>query len=167
MAALVTYRLSALFDIRKRAKQKAEEAFVRAKHRMESEERTLSHMKKTLKDMISVKEQKRFDYATAANQGRQTIGTMNLASLHIKSLEEKEKAFQSRIDNQRSVLETAKKEVLNAQGKLTKASQELKALEKHKEKWDKVQRREIDKRDVETADDVAQTQFFETVRDKE
>jgi len=167
MTALLRYRLQTLYEVREHAKKNAFDAYIRAKHQTQIEEQTYLRMKNMLKDMIALRERKRFEYSNAVETGSQTVDKMNVAGMHLKSLKEKEEAYQLRIDKQKLVLDKAKSEEQLAQDFLVKTTQELKALEKHKEKWAKERQKDLDKREAETADDVAQTQFFETLRDKD
>ena len=64
------------------------------------------------------------------------------------------------IESQKGVVSQREEEVSEARQSLLEATQDLKALEKHREKWEKKVQREINLKEEDALDELAQTIFL-------
>lgn len=160
MAALPPYRLQALMDLRARKKEEAERALGECIAALKTEQDRLKQMEVELERMVARREAKKREYAEKAMRGEMDARGAVSANLYIDRLKEQEQLQQNAIDGQKGVVEQKKKAVDEAREALVKATQDLKALEKHKEKWAEEIKRERQAKEEETLDELAQTIFL-------
>ncbi len=158
------YRLQTLLEIRERAKDEAEDAFSRAMQNLADEEKRLKHEQDTLQQMIEDRHRRREDYANKLASGEMKITDQAAAYRYIDRLKEKEVEQQSVIDGQQEQVREAEKLVKQAQDVLIAATQDLKALEKHKEKWAEQIKRERQAREEDQLDEIGQTIFQQNLK---
>ncbi|MBK8012952.1 MAG: hypothetical protein IPK13_16550 [Deltaproteobacteria bacterium] len=151
------YRLQALLQIRERAEEQAKEAFARAVQQVREEEAFLKELEAELQRMIEDRHRRRKEYSDKLASGQMKILDQAAASRFVERLKELEAEQQGRIDGQRDTVREAEKLAKRAQDALVEASQDLKALVKHKEKWMEERRRERMMKDEEMLDEIAQT----------
>lgn len=161
MPKLPPYRLQALFDIREKAKKEAEEAYAEKKKAVAEQEKILDEMKQTLREMIQKREEKKAEYAEKMRSGQLNITQIQANDRHIERLKHEEQAYQVEIQRQEERVREAEAEAEKAMEAMLKATQEFKALEKHKEKWLKQVRREQMLKEEDAAEDIAQAQYFQ------
>lgn len=160
------YRLQALLEIRERAKKEAEEAFAEAMQMLAEEQARLRQEEENLERMIADRHRRREDYARKLASGEMKVTDQSNAYRFIERLKEKEVEQQTVIDAQKEQVREAEKEVKRAQDALVLATQELKALEKHKEKWLEEVRRERMLREENTMDEIGQAIFQQQLKDR-
>jgi two-component SAPR family response regulator len=90
-----------------------------------------------------------------------TIHAIQANDRHIDKLKLEEQAFQIEIVRQGERLNEAQAEANDAMQAMLKATQDYKALEKHKEKWQKQIKRELTLKEEDAAEDIAQAQYFQ------
>ena len=161
MAKTPAYRLQVLFEMRERKKKEVEEIYADKKRKAAAEQKKLDDMRQQLKDMIQLRQDKRADYADRTRRGEFTVQQIQANDRHIEKLKQKEAAFQVDIDRQKERLQEAEAIAAEALKDVVKATQDFKALEKHKEKWLKQVRKEIAAKEELDADDIAQAQYFQ------
>ncbi|MCB9654204.1 MAG: hypothetical protein H6729_08770 [Deltaproteobacteria bacterium] len=154
---MAEYRLQALLQIRERAEEQAKEAFARAVQQVREEEAFLKELEGELQRMIEDRHRRRKEYSDKLASGQMKILDQAAASRFVERLKELEAEQQGRIDGQRDTVREAEKLAKRAQDALIAASQDLKALVKHKEKWAEERRRERMMKDEEMLDEIAQT----------
>lgn len=167
MAKMPAYRLQALFDIRERAKKAAEDAYAKEQKKLIVEKNQLKKMENTLEEMKQLREQKKAEYAEAMNSSTLTIEKIQINNRHIDLLVQKEKDFVIEIDKQKEVVVAAQKLVDEALQKMLDATQEYKALEKHRDKWLKETKNEMEKKEEDAIGDITQAQYFAHKRENE
>lgn len=156
---MATYRLEALLGIRKRAEEHAKEVFAQAMSALAREKQTLKEYEDELKRMIEDRQRRRAEYAQKLASGEMKVTDQSAAYRYIDRLKEKEAEQQVRIDGQKENVREAEKGLKRAQDALIAATQDLKALEKHKEKWAEEVKRERAMREEEMMDEIGQTIF--------
>ena len=159
------YRLQVLLEIRERAKKEAEENFAQAMRELAEEEQRLQQEKDLLEQMIADRHRRREDYSRKLASGEMKVTDQSNAYRYIERLKERELEQQAVIDAQQERVREAEKEVKRAQAALVEATQALKALEKHKEKWAKQVRKERMAREEDTLDEIGQTIFQQRLRE--
>jgi flagellar export protein FliJ len=154
---MATYRLQALLGIRERAEESAKEAFANAMNALHKEKKLLQEMQDELQRMIEDRKRRREEYSQKLASGEMKVTDQSSAYRYIERLKEKEAEQQARIDSQREQVREAEKAVKRAQDALVVATQDLKALQKHKEKWWDEVKKERAAREEDQLDEIAQT----------
>ena len=151
------YRLTALYGLREKAKEEAERILAQAMRALKEEQTRLEEMQAELERMIASRKAKAKEYAEKQMRGEMSAQAMISAQSYLERLKEQEQAQERTIEGQQRVIEQREKEVDRARQGLAEATQELKALEKHKEKWEKEQKRKRQLKEEELLDELAQT----------
>jgi len=160
MAKLPPYRLQALYDMREKEKEKAEEAYAEAKRAVILEVKKQDQMKANLQDMIRARQDRRMEYAEKMRTGELTIAQITANDRHIERMKNEEAAYEVEIARQGERVKEKEEEAEKAKEEMLKATQDFKALEKHKEKWLKGVKREQMLKEEDAAEDIAQAQYF-------
>ena len=157
MPNMPPYRLQALLEIRERAKDEAERYLGECTQILKEEQERLKSMERELERMIAKREAKKREYAEKAMRGEMDARSAVSANIYIDRLKEQEELQKSAIDGQIQVVRQKQHDVDAARDDLIKASQELKALEKHREKWsDQIKKERMAKEEAEL-DELGQT----------
>jgi hypothetical protein len=160
MAKKQQYRLQVLYELREKAKKESEEFYAEAKKKTAEEEKKHQEMQQTLEDMIAHREAKKVEYSESLRSGGINIQAVQANDRHIDRLKKEEEAYAVEIDQQFEKVEIARAEEEEAMQSMLKATQDYKALEKHKEKWVDQVKKEIQAKEEDAAEDVAQAQYF-------
>src|SRR5688572_21868707 len=143
MAKGPAYRLQVLFEMREKAKEAAEEVYAEKKELVVVEQKKLEEMKNHLKEMIQKRQERKADYSERTRRGEYTVNQIQANDRHIEKMKAQEAAYQVEIDRQQERVVEAERVAEEAMALLVKATQDFKALEKHKEKWQKAVKREM------------------------
>jgi flagellar export protein FliJ len=160
MAAKEQYRLQVLLEMRENAKKAAEENLGRAMAEHKAEQERQRAMEKELERMIAKRDAKKREYAEKAMRGEMAAQGAISANLYIERLKEQEQLQENAIEGQKQVVAQKAEAVEIAREELVRATQDLKALEKHREKWQEEIKREREAKEAETQDEIAQTVFL-------
>lgn len=160
MAKGPAYRLQVLFEMREKAKVEAEELYAEKKKLVVVEQKKLDDMKQTLKDMIQKRADRKAEYAERTRRGEYTVNQIQANDRHIDKMKQQEAAYQVEIDRQQERVVEAERVAEEAMALVVKATQDFKALEKHKEKWAKQVKRELMMKEEDAVEDIAQAQYF-------
>ncbi len=166
MAKLPPYRMQTLFDLREKAKEAAEEFYAEKKKVVVTEQQKLDDMKQTLRDMAAARQAKKEEYAEQMRAGDLNINGIQANDRHIEKLKQEEQAYQVEIQRQHERVNEAQAEADDAMEAMLKATQDYKALEKHKEKWLKQVKREVMLKEEDAADEIAQAQYFKRIAEE-
>lgn len=165
MAKLPKYRLEALFEIREKAKKEAEEAYAEKKRLEALEQKKHDEMKQNLRDMVAAREQRKVEYAEKMRSGELNVNQITANDRHIEKMKQEENAYQVEINRQGERVQEAAAVAEEAMQDMLKANQDYKALEKHKEKWVKGIKRELQIKEEEAVEDIAQAQYFSRLKE--
>ena len=160
MAAMPPYRLATLLDIRTRKKEDAEHRLAEALSALRKQEEQLERMQAELLAMETKRQTLRREYMDRAMKGEtgaQDAVRHNAFVEHLKDLEKQQKEA---IAEQEDRVREHEGYVQVARDELVVATQELKALEKHKEKWLEEVKKEREAKEELAMDDIAQTIFL-------
>ena len=160
MAKGPAYRLQVLFEMREKAKAEAEELYAEKKKLVVIELQKMDEMREHLKGMVQKRQDKKAEYAERTRQGEYTINQIQANDRHIEKMKQQEAAYQVEIDRQQERIEEAERVAAEAMDLVVKATQDFKALEKHKEKWQKQVKREAMLKEEDAVEDIAQAQYF-------
>ena len=117
-------------------------------------------------EMIAMREAKKLEYAEKIREGGMKINEINANDRHIARLKEEEVAYLGEIDKQKEAVKLAEKAAQQAMDDMLEATKSFKALEKHKEKWQKEVKREQMLKEEDALEDVAQAQYFAQLKQK-
>lgn len=154
---MATYRLEALLGIRERAEEQAKEVFASATSALAKEKQLQKDMEDELQRMIDDRKRRREEYSQKLASGEMKVTDQSSAYRFIERLKEREAEQQVRIDAQKEQVREAEKVLKRAQDALIQATQDLKALQKHKEKWWEEVKKERAMREEDNLDEIAQT----------
>jgi flagellar export protein FliJ len=154
---MAKYRLQALLGIRERAESEAKQVFADAQAILREQEDLLKSYEQELENMIADRLRRREEYSQKLASGEMKISDQSSAYRYIDRLKEKETDQKYKIEGQKESVRQAEMEVKRAQDALIIASQELKALLKHKEKWAAEIKKKRDQREADEMDEIGQT----------
>ena len=154
---MAKYRLQALLGIRERAEEEAKQFFADAQAALREQEQILENYKKELEDMIADRLRRREEYSQKLASGEMKITDQSSAYRYIDRLKEKELDQKYKIEGQKESVRQAEMELKRAKDALVHASQELKALLKHKEKWETEIKKKRAQRQADEMDEIGQT----------
>jgi hypothetical protein len=160
------YRLKVLFEIREKEKEKAEDIYAQKQKQVAIEKKKLDEMNEHLKGMVAHREERKEQYNEAMRSGALTIDGIQSNDRHIERLKQEEAAYQIEITRQQENLRDAQELAEEAKEDMLKATQDFKALEKHREKWDKQVRKEMMLKEEEQAEDIAQAQYYKRLKER-
>ena len=160
MAVKPAYRLETVLKLRERKKEEAEQYLANCLKALREEQERQRAMEEELERMIAKREAKMREYSEKAMRGEMRADAVTGANVYIERLKEQEEAQQNAIEGQKSVVAQKEEDVLGARNDLTAAMQDLKALEKHREKWEEQVKKELAAKQEEAMDEVAQTIFL-------
>ncbi|MFO0727437.1 MAG: flagellar FliJ family protein [Myxococcota bacterium] len=153
------YRLQALYDIKERNEKDAKDAFGAAQQALREQQKLQKDMEDELKRMIEDRHRRREEYSQKLASGEMKVTDQSSAYRFIERLKEKEKEQEFKIEAQKENVRNAEKEVKRAQDALIVATQELKALQKHKEKWLADWKKEMAAKEEDNLDEIGQVIF--------
>ncbi|MCC7380696.1 MAG: hypothetical protein IT384_02645 [Deltaproteobacteria bacterium] len=156
---MATYRLQVLYEMKERAEEAAKEVFARAQQALRDEEKKLEDYKLELERMIEDRKRRREEYSLKLASGEMKVTDQSAAYRFIERLKEKEAEQQIKIEAQRDQVRQAEKQVKLAQDALVVATQDLKALQKHKEKWQAEVKKERAAKEEDAMDEIGQVIF--------
>lgn len=134
------YRLQAVLDVRARAQQEAGKTI--ALRRTELAEAELE-----LRQRLAAAQHCRQQQQTAQVTLRQTLArgtrirTINLHRTHLADLRLRESALQEAVEKQRAVVFCAEQALEQARVNLIEAAKQVRVIEKHRDNWQREQRR--------------------------
>lgn len=160
MAALPPYRLATLLSLRERTKDEKERALGVAMAELERQKARHKALEEELAQMRHRREQLRREYMDKAMRGQVGAQEAVRHNAYVEHLKDMEKRQQEAIAAQAEVVAEHERLVEVARGELVEATQELKALEKHREKWLDEVKKEIAAKEEAVMDDIAQTIYL-------
>lgn len=161
---MAEYRLQALLQLRERAEEEAKEVFAEATAALRAEEARLEELKEELQRMIEDRHRRRDEYAHKLASGEMKISDQAGAYRFLDRMKEAEYEQQARIDAQLEAIEAAERYLKQTQDALIAATQDLKALLKHKETWEAERKRIRQQKEEDQLDEIAQMIFQRQAR---
>lgn len=156
---MADYRLQTLLGMRERAEQDAKDAFGLAQAALREQERKLKEHEDELQRMVEDRKRRREDYSKKLASGEMKVTDQSAAYRYIERLKDRETEQKFKIEAQREQVRNAEKDLKRAQDALIVATQDLKALEKHKEKWAAELKKERALREEDQLDEIGQVIF--------
>src|SRR5918997_1153606 len=131
------YRLQALLDIRARAKEEAEQAFSAAVKALEKEKAELQRLVDDLERRKRERKEKVAAYLKEVMAKGAGINGLNMMGRFEERLKDEEAQVALEIQRQQEAVRVAERLVEQRRRAMAEAAMELKAIEKHKETWQK------------------------------
>lgn len=154
------YRLQALQDIRTRAKDAAEQAFSEAIQALEKEKAALQALEEDLERRKQERKQKVSAYLAEVMAKGAGINGMNMMNRFEERLKDEEAQVALDVERQREVVKVAERTVEQRRREMAEAAKELKAIEKHRENWQKQVRAERQAREELTQEEIGNALFL-------
>jgi flagellar export protein FliJ len=163
---LPPYHLQTLLEMREREKEAAEHAFADAQKVLAAEKKRKEDMEKELEKMVLRREQRRREYAEKQMRGEMSTQAVVAANVYIDRLKKEEEAQKEAIAAQANVVTEKERLVEQARDVMVAATQKLKALQKHKEKWEIQMKKEIMGKEENEMDDLSQAAYSAKTRNE-
>jgi flagellar export protein FliJ len=160
MAKKPEYRLQTLLEMRERKKEETERALGAAIAAHATEVEKQEQMEAELARMAARRAQKKREYSEKAMRGEMSAQEVIGANTYIERLKEQEELQKNAIEAQKAVVAQKQQELDLARQEVIKATRELKALEKHKEKFIEEWNKEQQAKEEEVMDELAQQIFL-------
>jgi len=154
---MAQYRLQALLGIRERAEEEAKQHFADMQAALRHQEELLQEYEKELEDMIADRLRRREEYSQKLASGEMKITDQSSAYRYIDRLKERETDQKYKIEGQKESVKQAEMDLKRSKDALVHATQELKALLKHKEKWETELKKKRAQRQADEMDEIGQT----------
>jgi len=151
------YRLQTLLEIRERAKEAAEQAFAQAMQALAEERQKLRDLEEDLERRKAERKQKVMAYLQEVMSRGVGAGGLSMMNRFEERLKDEEAQVALEIASQKEAVKAAEKQVEDRRFDMAEAAKELKAIEKHKENWQKqvraerMQREELNQEEIGNA----------------
>ncbi|HYO59279.1 flagellar assembly protein FliH [Archangium sp.] len=155
------YRLQALLEIRERAKAEAEQAFSDAVKALEKQKAELKRLEQELEQRKAERKQKVMAYLQQV-MAKGTAGPngFTMMNRYEGRLKDEEAQLALEIERQKEAVAAAEKLVEQRRREMAEAARELKAIEKHKENWQKQLRAERQAKEELNQEEIGNTLFL-------
>lgn len=132
------YRLQTLLEIRERAEEEAKERFSEAMRELAKEQKEQKRLEEDLERRKAERKQKVAAHmAEIMSRGVVGITGINQMNRYEERLKDEEAQVALEIERQKEVVKAAEKKVETRRMEMAEAAKEKKAIEKHKENWQK------------------------------
>lgn len=164
---LPRYRLQPVFEQRERRKDEATKALVAAREALEAEKQRLVTMQQAREELAKKREQTVEDFMQRLLGGdMQRVGEARQQhDYYLEVLDQEAQRMDAAIVQQHQAIARAEQGVVKAQEALLHAATELKAMEKHKEKWAAELKAEWDRKEQEVQEELGQVMWLQQRRD--
>jgi flagellar export protein FliJ len=154
------YRLQTLLEMRARAKEEAEQAFSAAIKALEKEKAELQRLEDDLARRKAERKQKVMEYFNQMMAKGAGINGMNMMNRFEQRLKDEEAQVALDIENQKETVKVAERQVEQRRREMAEAAKELKAIEKHKETWQKQVKHERQQREELSQEEIGNALFL-------
>ncbi|MFY1831082.1 flagellar assembly protein FliH [Myxococcus fulvus] len=154
------YRLQTLLDMRTRAKEEAEQAFSDAIKALEREKVELQRLVDELERRKRERKEKVAAYLKEIMAKGAGINGMNMMGRFEERLKDEEAQVALEVERQREAVKVAERLVEQRRREMAEAAKELKAIEKHKETWQKQVKHERQQREELSQEEIGNALFL-------
>jgi flagellar export protein FliJ len=160
------YRLQTVLELRERAEEAAKEAFAAAMRALAEAQAE----QKRMEDDLARRKRERADkvaayLADALKKGSAANAFQNLSRFEAR-LRDEEAALAEAIERQKELVRQKHAEAEQKRAEMAEATKEKKAIEKHKETWQKQVKHERDVREENNQDEIGSALFLARGRDQ-
>jgi flagellar export protein FliJ len=156
MSRYTGFRLQTLFNLRERARKEAQEALFAAQQELRRKQEELDKLKTELSEKVTLRDQRRSQYAEQTASGSSTIHNIHIQERHIYALRDKEERVKVSIEEQNSVVETSQRVAQARHLEMLNANREFKSIEKLKERWAMELKKQVERKEEEATDEISQ-----------
>ena len=154
------YRLQVLLEMRERAKEEAEQAFSDAVKALEKEKAEQKRLEEDLAKRKAERKQKVLAHMQQVmSKGAGVTGLTNM-NRYEDRLKDEEAQVALEIERQKEAVKVAERLVEQKRREMAEAAKELKAIEKHKETWQKQIRAERQAKEELNQEEIGNTLFL-------
>jgi len=154
------YRLQVLLEMRERAKEEAENAFSDAVKALEKEKAELKRLEEDLAKRKAERKQKVKAYLDQVMAKGAGINGLTMMNRYEERLKDEEAQVALEIERQKEAIKVAERLVEQRRREMAEAAKELKAIEKHKETFQKQIRAERQAREELNQEEIGNTLFL-------
>ncbi|MBN1208244.1 MAG: flagellar assembly protein FliH [Myxococcaceae bacterium] len=154
------YRLQTLLEMRERAKEEAEQAFSAAVKALEKEKVELRRLEQDLERRKAERKEKVRAYLNEVMAKGTGINGMNMMNRFDQRLKDEEAQVALDIERQKEAVTVAERLVEQRRREMAEAAKELKAIEKHKENWQKQVKYERQQREDLNQEEIGNALFL-------
>jgi flagellar biosynthesis chaperone FliJ len=154
------YRLQVLLEMRERAKEEAEHAFSDAVKALEKEKAELKRLEEDLAKRKAERKQKVKAYLDQVMAKGAGINGLTMMNRYEERLKDEEAQVALEIERQKEAIKVAERLVEQRRWEMAEAAKELKAIEKHKENFQKQVRAERQAKEELNQEEIGNTLFL-------
>jgi len=158
------YRLQALLEIRERAEEEAKQAFSDAVKALEAEKKTLEGMIQDLERKKAERKAKVQAYLQEVMAKGGGVGGFQQMNRFEDRLKDEEAQMALEIERQREVVDQAQQLLEQRREEMAEAAKEKKAIEKHKENWQKQVKYERQQKEEMNIEEIGNTLHLQRIR---
>lgn len=160
MAPVPAYRLQTLLEMRQRAEDEAKQNFAAAMRKVAEAKQEQTRLEEELARRKAERVLKVKAYlADLMAKGKGALAVQGMG-VYEKRLRGEEDETSAQIDKQKEVVREAESEAERKRLDLAEAAKELKAIEKHKEKWQKEVKAQRDAREQIAGEEIGNALFL-------
>jgi flagellar export protein FliJ len=158
------YQLEALLGLRRQELENAEDEYAREVQELKRREDFVETKRAEFADAVSRRTQVCAEHDGRLAAGEATMSQIRLFDDFLAGLKHDEAQLEESIDRAERSVEQQRREVGKAKGELIEATKEVKAVEKHREKWEREQETKAQRKRSAAMDEVAARRWMEKNR---
>jgi flagellar export protein FliJ len=159
------YRLQTVLEMRERAEQAAKEELAKALQALAEAQKKQAEMEEDLARRKRERAEKVSEYLQQALRRGSGANAMQGMNRYEERLRDEEAALAEEIERQRAVVADRQAESEQRRAEFAEATKEKKAVEKHKEKWEKGVRAERAMREEQNQEEIGNALFLARKKD--
>ncbi len=154
------YRLQTLLEIRERAEEAAKQAFSEAVQELAKERAEQKRLEEDLERRKRERKAKVLAHMQEVMAKGGGVGGLALMNRYEERLKDEEAQVALEIDRQKEKVKVAEKKMEQKRLEMAEAAKELKAIEKHREKWQKQVKYDRDVREESAQEEIGSALFL-------
>ncbi len=154
------YRLQTLLEIRQRAEEAAKQAFSEAVQQVAKEKAEQKRLEEDLERRKRERKEKVLAYMQEVMAKGAGAGGLTMMNRYEQRLKDEEAQVAMDIEQQKEVVKAAEKKMEQRRLEMAEAAKEVKAIEKHKEKWQKQVKYDRDMREESVQEEIGSALFL-------
>ena len=154
------YRLQTLLEIRERAEEAAKQAFSEASQALAKEQKELKRLEEDLERRKVERKAKVLAYLDEVMKKGAGAGGLTMMNRFEERLKDEEAQVALEIERQKEIIKVAEELVETRRVEMAAAATDVKAIEKHKDKWAKELRHERDQREEQNQEEIGSALFL-------
>lgn len=155
------YNLQTLLDLRRQEQENAEDAYARELQELKRREELVAAKRTELADAAAERKRACQEHDERMARDGATLSQIQAFDAYLAGLKEDESRLQESIEIAERSVAQQQREVTKAKQALIDATKELKAVEKHKEKWEAEQAEKEQRKRSAAMDEVAARRWME------